>query len=172
MQVHVVAPDPSWPDEFRREGDDIKGALRSLAVAVHHIGSTSVPGMFAKPIIDILVEVSDSEALDRAVGNLERLGYEGLGEYGIKGRRYFRKSDRSGTRTHHLHAFQQNDPHVQRHLAFRDYLIAHPDVAAEYSMLKQELAARYPYNIEAYMDGKDPFIKAHEAEALVWSETV
>ena len=169
MQAYVVAPNPGWPVEFRREAADIGRALGGLAVAVHHIGSTSVPGMFAKPVIDMLLEVSDIHALDRAGGSLERLGYEGLGEYGIKGRRYFRKSDRSGARTHHLHAFQQNDPHVQRHLAFRNYLIAHPDIAAEYSTLKQELAERYPHDIEAYMDGKDPFIKAHEAKAIAWS---
>jgi GrpB-like predicted nucleotidyltransferase (UPF0157 family) len=171
MRVRVVAPDASWPQEFQRESADIARMLGGLVSAVHHIGSTSVPGIFAKPIIDILLEVSEISALDSASAQMQQLGYESLGEYGIERRRYFRKrkSEASGVRTHHVHAFRHGDPHVRRHLAFRNYLIAHPDVAAAYSTLKQELARRYPDDIEAYMDGKNPFITTHEARALAWS---
>ena len=141
MRIRVVAPDPDWPWQFEREAGHITRALGSSIVAIHHIGSTSIPGMFAKPIIDILLEVRDSSALDAISTGMETLGYESLGEFGIIGRRYFRKNDSSGIRTHHVHAFLRGDLHVRRHVAFRNYLIAHPDIAGAYSALKQALAA-------------------------------
>ena len=143
--------------------------LGGSVAAIHHIGSTSIPGIFAKPTIDILLEASDNRALEIIADGMERLGYEGLGEFGIARRRYFRKNNSSGIRTHQVHAFVRGDPHVTRHLAFRDYLIAHDNVAAAYSILKQRLAAQHPEDMDAYMDGKDPFIKEHEAKALAWS---
>jgi GrpB-like predicted nucleotidyltransferase (UPF0157 family) len=97
-----------------------------------------------------------------------RLGYEVMGDYGISGRRYFRKIDQQGNHTHHVHAFQVDHPAIKRHLAFRDYMIAHPDIAQAYGRLKQELALEYPLDSAAYMDEKDPFIKEHEARALAW----
>ena len=93
-------------------------ALRGVVVALHHIGSTSIPGIFAKPIIDILLEVSDLEKLDKQSHALVALGYERLGEFGIVGRRYFRKNSASGIRTHHVHAFQTGNAEIERHLAF------------------------------------------------------
>src|SRR5437868_13002384 len=167
-RIQVVAPDPEWPFKFQQEAAQITAALGSLLAAVHHIGSTSIPGIFVKPIIDILLEVPDTDRLDAIGEGMQTLGYEGMGEFGIAGRRYFRKSDASGVRTHHVHAFATGDLHVHRHLAFRDYLIAHPDIASEYSALKQRLAAQHSEDIDAYMDGKDPFIKAQEANALAW----
>jgi len=169
MRIHVVAPDPDWPANFQREAGLIVRELGRLVVAIHHIGSTSIPGIFAKPVIDILLEVADLDALDAISEGMRRLGYEGLGEFGIAGRRYFRRNDPSGVRTHQVHAFLQGDPHVHRHLAFRDYLIAHPDVAAAYSTLKRRLADRHPEDVEAYMDGKEPFIKEQLAKALAWT---
>jgi GrpB-like predicted nucleotidyltransferase (UPF0157 family) len=168
MRIHVVAPDPAWPLHFEREASLLVRALGGSAAAIHHIGSTSIPGIFAKPVIDILVEASGRGALDSLAEHMTPLGYESLGEFGIVGRRYFRRNDASGIRTHQVHAFAQGDPHVLRHLAFRDYLIAHPHKAAAYSALKRELADRHPEDMEAYMDGKDPFIKEEEAKALGW----
>jgi GrpB-like predicted nucleotidyltransferase (UPF0157 family) len=124
--------------------------------------------MHAKPIIDILLLVEDINRLDEQSPAMEGLGYEVMGEYGIKGRRYFRKEDASGTRTHHVHSFQIDSPEFERHLAFRDYMIAHPEKAQQYSTLKQKLARAHPDDIEAYMDGKDPFIKEHEVSATDW----
>lgn len=166
MRIQVVAPDPGWPAQFEREAAHINGALGGIVVAIHHMGSTSIPGVFAKPIIDILLEVSDFDAPAAISQGMGRLGYDSLGEFGIPRRRYFRKNDASGVRTHHVHAFVRDDPHVRRHLAFRDYLITHADAAAAYSTLKCELAARHPYDMEAYVTGKDSFIKEHEAKAL------
>ena len=141
MRIRVVAPDPLWPSKFQREATQIADALGSSVVAIHHIGSTSIPGIFAKPIIDIRLEVPDVGSLTVIRQRMDTLGYESLGEFGITGRRYFRKNDSSGVRTHHVHAFLRGDAHVRRHVAFRDYLIAHPDVAAGYSTLKRSAGA-------------------------------
>ena len=91
-----------------------------------------------------------------------------MGEFGIPGRRYFRKRNHLGVRTHHVHAFQTRNPEIERHLAFRDYMIAHPMDAQAYGALKRELARVYPHDRQAYMDGKDKFVKEHEARALRW----
>lgn len=98
------------------------------------------------------------------------LGYEAKGEYGIPGRRYFRKDSAAGVRTHQIHAFEANSEGFVRHLAFRNYLIEHPAIAQAYSDLKRRLASEFPDDIEAYMDGKDPFIKEHEQLALTWRQ--
>lgn len=165
--VVVLPYDVTWPDAFRQEALHLRRALGDRIVALHHIGSTSVPGLVAKPIIDMLLEVSALEALDACAGRLEALGYEVMGAFGIEGRRYFRKSDASGARTHQIHAFQSGSPHLQRHLAFRDYLRAHPGVAAAYGALKLELLG-VSAQAGAYMDGNDAFVRRVEGEALEW----
>jgi GrpB-like predicted nucleotidyltransferase (UPF0157 family) len=91
-----------------------------------------------------------------------------MGEFGIPGRRYFRKSDAAGIRTHHVHTFQVGSPEIERHLVFRDYMIAHPDDAQNYSELKHLLAKQYPNDIDGYMDGKDEFIKEMDRKAAAW----
>lgn len=125
---------------FAKEAWRIAGEVGDLAFAIHHIGSTSIAGIYAKPVIDILLEASTGEALDGLGARMAHVGYQGLGEFGISGRRYFRKDDSLGTRTHQVHAFLKGDVHVHRHLAFRDYLCAHEGVAQAYSTLKRELA--------------------------------
>ncbi len=145
----------------------IHEALDGVAVAIHHIGSTSVPGLSAKPVIDILIEVTRLADLDTQTSAIESLGYEAKGEFGIPGLRYFRRDDASVTRTHQIHAFV-GGPQTDRHLAFRDYLISHPPIAQLYGNLKRQLAERFPNDINAYMDGKDSFVKHYEAEALAW----
>jgi GrpB-like predicted nucleotidyltransferase (UPF0157 family) len=168
MKVYVVPYDPSWSAEFIAEAARIRLAVGDLVVAVHHIGSTSIPGIFAKPVIDILLEVYNIQTLDARSAALVELGYEAKGEFGIPGRRYFRRDSAMETRTHQIHAFEAGNPGNERHLAFRDYMIAHPAIAQQYSLLKQQLAAAHPEDIEAYMAGKDSFIKEHEAKAIVW----
>jgi len=96
---------------------------------------------------------------------MESLGYEVMGEYGIPERRFFRKDNPAGVRTHHIHIFEVASAQVKRHLAFRDYMIAHPEVAHRYSELKHELAREHPLNIDGYMDGKDGFIKEIDLKA-------
>src|SRR3546814_8745866 len=98
-----------------------------------HIGSTSIPGIHAKPIIDMLAVTSDLSLLDGCESRIASLGYEALGEFGIPGRRYFRKDNSTGERTHKIHAFRTGSPKITRHLQFRDYLIAPPAVARDRS---------------------------------------
>jgi GrpB-like predicted nucleotidyltransferase (UPF0157 family) len=170
-KVEVVAHNPLWRDEFQTESGKIAGALGENVVAVNHIGSTSIPDIFAKPIVDILVEVRDIAKVDESGSGMQSLGYEALGEYGIAGRRYFRKNNSDGVRTHHVHTFEAGSAASVRHLAFRDYLIAHPLEAQKYSELKQILARQFPQDMDAYIDGKDAFVKEIERRALAWRET-
>lgn len=168
MRVRVVPHDPSWEGAFAEEAARIRRALGPIVLEVHHIGSTAIPGASAKPIIDICLEVTSPAALDERDDLLVPLGYEALGEFGIPGRRYLRRHDGEGIRTHQIHAFGAGSTEIERHLAFRDYMIAHPSAAAAYSRLKSELAERHPSDIDAYVDGKDSFVKTHERRALQW----
>lgn len=163
-KVEVVEYDPKWPRLFDAERESLARALGDAAVSIEHIGSTAVPGLAAKPIIDILMEVTGLAALDALNPAMETLGYEPRGEFGIPGRRYFRKG--GDDRTHHIHAFASGDPGLRRHLAFRDYLRAHPDVAREYAELKKKVAETCGNDLGRYCDGKDAFVKRIERLAL------
>jgi len=167
-RVRVVPYDPNWPAAFEAARAEIAAALGENLIEIHHIGSTAIAGIYAKPVIDMLPIVADLAALDRDSARMESLGYEVMGEFGIAGRRYFRRDNSEGTRTHQAHAFALGSPQIERHLAFRDFMAAHPELAKQYSDLKRELAAAHPNDIEAYMDGKDGFIKEMEARALEW----
>jgi GrpB-like predicted nucleotidyltransferase (UPF0157 family) len=167
-KVNVVPPSPRWREAFETEARNVAGALGENVVAVHHIGSTAIPQIYAKPVIDLLVEVADIARVDEQSSAMESLGYEVMGEFGIPGRRYFRKDNREGTRTHQIHAFEAGSAEAARHLAFRDYMIAHPDDAQNYSELKRKLAAAHPQNMDGYMDGKDDFIKEMDRRAALW----
>lgn len=167
-EVEVVPHDPRWRDAFEREAKRVAAALSGNVVAVHHIGSTAIPHIYAKPVVDMLVEVKDITDVDGQSSAMQSLGYEVMGEYGIPGRRYFRKDNQAGFRTHHVHAFEAGSAQIERHLAFRDYMIAHPEDAREYSDLKRELAQEHPQSMDAYMDGKDGFIKEIDRKAARW----
>lgn len=167
-KVEVVPHDPTWRNQFEAESKQIANAFDENVVAIHHIGSTSVPNIHAKPIIDLLVEVQNITQVDAQNSAMESLGYTVMGAFGIPGRRYFRKDNSDNIRTHHVHVFEVGSPHVERHLVFRDYLIAHPEDAQRYSELKRELATKYPTDIEQYMDGKDGLIKELEQKATQW----
>jgi GrpB-like predicted nucleotidyltransferase (UPF0157 family) len=168
MIIQVVPYDPGWPAAFDEEAHRIEAALGDVPIRSHHIGSTAVPGLHAKPVIDILMEVPSLEQLDSRAPALAAMGYEPKGEFGIPGRRYFRRDNADGIRTHQVHAFGVSTDHVFRHLAFRDYMRAHPSVAKVYGELKARLALEFPDDLDAYMDGKDAFIKDHERKALLW----
>ena len=167
-RVSVVPYDPNWPDAFSLASEEVRSALGDNLLAIHHIGSTAIPGIWAKPVIDLMPVVHEFARVEEHVAAMRALGYEAMGEFGIPGRRYFRRGGPDGLRTHNVHAFEHGSPHVARHLAFRDFMRAHPDLARQYSDLKRQLADRYPRNIEGYMDAKDAFIKEMEARALTW----
>jgi GrpB-like predicted nucleotidyltransferase (UPF0157 family) len=166
--IVVVEYDERWPEMFQQEAERLRAVFGPLLVDIHHIGSTSVPGLQAKPIIDMMPLVRDITQVDQLNEQMAALGYEAMGECGIPGRRYFRKGGNEH-RTHHVHAFQADHPEtVDRHLAFRDYLRAHPDTAREYGELKARLAQQFPDDIYGYMEGKDSFVKEVERKALEW----
>ena len=133
--IEVVDYDSNWQKAFETEKILLTKAICVNAIKVEHIGSTSVLGLAAKPVIDILVEVSSFKELDAANTKLEALGYKVKGENGISGRRYFQKG--GNQRSHQVRAFQTNDTNLVRHIAFKEYLIAHPEIAMEYSFVKK-----------------------------------
>ena len=161
--VEVVDYDESWRDAFERVRQDLELALGSAALAVHHIGSTSVPGMRAKPVIDVLVEVSELELIEQRMPAFAALGYQARGDYGIPGRLYFSRSATGDRLPVHVHAYRRGDPQVARHLSFRDSLREHPEMAREYSELKTSLAAAHAHDRDAYQAGKADFIAAVES---------
>ncbi|MCR8630223.1 GrpB family protein [Paenibacillus radicis (ex Xue et al. 2023)] len=167
MNVVVTEYNDNWRQKFSEESQRIKDIFVDELIDIHHIGSTSVPGLKSKPIIDIMPVVKDIEKIDSFNGRMEELGYECMGELGMNGRRYFRKG--GDNRTHQVHVFQgDNKEDITRHLVVRDYLRSHTDEANRYGVLKESLVKQFPRDIEAYMDGKDEFVKELESKALSW----
>ena len=158
---------PDWPAEFEREAQRLKALLGDVLVTIHHIGSTSVPGLAAKPIIDLLPLVRDIFELESCTPVLQAAGYHAWGEYGLPGRRYFTK-DHGAYRTHNVHIYQVDDPDVDRHLAFCAYLRFHPQARQEYEDLKRRVFQLHPADIGAYNGGKNEWIKRIEPVALAW----
>lgn len=166
-RVEVVAYHTAWPERFQAEARELAVIFDKLLLSIHHFGSTAIPGISAKPIIDILVIVTDIQVVDGLNPRLRSAGYQPVGEYGIPGRRFFYKGT-ADLRTHHLHAYQSGSPHILRHLAFRDYMLAHPSSARAYSRLKENLAVQFPEDMDSYIAGKDSFVKEQEKRALEW----
>ena len=169
MPQHVIVRDhqSSWALEYSREKSLITSVLGDSCLAVYHIGSTAVPGLAAKPIVDMMVAVRSLARADEARARFEAAGYEWMGEFGIEGRRYLRKG--GDERTHQIHIFQGDDwDSIIRHLAFRDYMRTHTEAREEYGRIKNELALRFPYDIGSYCDGKDEFVKRMERSVLEW----
>jgi GrpB-like predicted nucleotidyltransferase (UPF0157 family) len=158
MRNIVVVPyNESWPHAYASEARRIEDALAPLAVTLHHIGSTAVPDLAAKPVIDVLLVIRNHRALDERTPAMEELGYEAKGEFGIRGRRFFTRGP-DEARTHHVHAYEKGHPEIARHLDFRDFLRAHPAEARRYGDLKARLASAHRDDIEAYIEGKASFI--------------
>ncbi len=162
----LAAPDPAWAEQAEAAKAVWRQALGADFVACHHIGSTSVPDLPAKPIIDLLPVATSLSALDKATDNLIAQGYEAMGPFGLPGRRYFRKSAPTGQRLIHAHAYAARDPAIARHLAFRNLLRSDPDIRAAYAGVKRQADQHANGDMTIYMDLKDPFIKTHEGIAL------
>ena len=156
----VVLPyDGRWERDFAEIAHEIRDALGDLALRIEHVGSTSVPGLSAKPIIDLDVVIRDRAALGDAVTALGRIGYCHEGDLGIPGREAFRYDGKRHLREHHLYVCPQDSAELKRHIAFRDYLRAHPEAVRAYSRIKEEGAALYPHDIEKYIAHKSAFIQ-------------
>ncbi len=160
--IEIVPYNLQWPEMFASEAKLIKQAMGSNCVTIHHIGSTSVPGLSAKPIIDILPVVENILEVDKTTQAMESLGYEAKGEYGIAFRRYFQKG--KDIRTHNVHVYEEGDPEIDRYLKFRDWMRSHHDDAQAYANLKLELAAKFPEDILRYCNGKDDFVARIDAK--------
>lgn len=160
--IKVEPYNSQWPEMFELEASLILEALGENCIAVHHIGSTSVPGLSAKPIIDILPVVKDIQAVDQYSKTMESLGYDVRGENGIAFRRFFQKGQ--NVRTHNVHVYQEGDPEIDRYLKFRDWMRSHEDDAQSYAKLKMELAAKFPKDILQYCNGKDAFVASIDAK--------
>ncbi|MEE6451444.1 GrpB family protein [Gottfriedia acidiceleris] len=167
MNVIIKNHDENWKYLFQIEANRIREILKDELIEIHHIGSTSVPNLKAKPIIDMLPVVKNIKNIDKYNDQLAEIGYEGLGEFGLPGRRYFRKGGEN--RTHQMHMYQfDNEKEIERHIAVPAYLSAHEDVMKAYGELKARLAEKFPKDIYGYMDGKDAFVKEIERKAIEW----
>ncbi|MET4654739.1 GrpB-like predicted nucleotidyltransferase (UPF0157 family) [Exiguobacterium sp. PvP048] len=165
-QVIVTPYQSSWPEAFQQEKEQLETIFGGRLLAVHHIGSTSVPGLSAKPILDILPVVDSLDGIEAFDTAMEQIGYETKGEFGMSGRRYYRKG--GDNRTHHIHLYADGNPEIMRHVVFRDYLRQHPEEVEAYSTIKERQAHQYPEDISAYIAGKDSFVKTMEQRALAW----
>lgn len=156
--IEVVPHNPAWKDIYTAEKTLLLDVFSGLAISIHHIGSTAIPGIKAKPVIDIMIIAQDIEKVDELNPAMIQLGYNPHGEYGIPGRRYFNK-DTEGVRSHHVHSYAPGNPEIEAHLNFRDYLRAHPDEAQAYSQLKETLAAQYRHDSVTYTESKSDFVQ-------------
>ncbi|NAZ75602.1 GrpB family protein [Kineococcus sp. T13] len=190
--VDVIAYDPAWPAAFEAERANLLVAWPAL-VAVEHIGSTAVPGLAAKPTIDVLAVVTDADidhdgidadSIDTGVpaavsarvpaviAAFQALGYQWVADsFADDPQHLFLHRLRAGKRTHHLHVVAASSPLVARYLLFRDYLRAHPGEAARYAAFKQDLATRYAQQRDRYVDAKPPFVDATIEQARRWGAT-
>ncbi|MFB0611921.1 GrpB family protein [Aurantiacibacter poecillastricola] len=165
--IRIVSYDPGWPAKAEAEAERILAAGAPALLRVHHIGSTAVPGLAAKPVIDLLAEAAALPELDHARPSLERLGYVWRGENGIAGRRYLTLSDAdTGERLVHLHCFASGDPAIARHIAFRDYLRGRPDLASEYARIKRKCVGSSGGDAARYVACKAGWVSRIECEAL------
>jgi len=172
--IIIVDYDPRWPQLYKEEKARIIAALGRWLADIQHVGSTAVPGLAAKPIIDIMPALRSLDDTPRIIEPMRRLGYQYFPEYedDLPERRYFRKPPGEAFRgggTHHVHFVETTSDFWRRHIAFRDYLRAHAGAAREYAELKRRLAAEYAADREGYTEAKSDFIRGIEAKALTES---
>lgn len=167
--IRIVDSDAAWPAMAEGEMHRIGRALGPVAVRLEHVGSTAVPGLAAKPILDLQVSVDAIEPGGRYVVPLGRLGYLFVPAPESPDYHFFARPAQR-PRTHHVHVCQAGSEHELRHLAVRDFLRARPDEAARYAALKRRLVAKHPQDRLAYIAGKDRYVAALEARALAWAQ--
>ena len=166
-EVVLVEYDPSWPARFEAIRRDIERACGDLIVRVEHVGSTSIPGMAAKPIIDVQPGLRTFEDGFQCVEPMRRLGYVSRGEWGMPGRHYFVRDHADGLREH-VHMLVVDSERWHEMPLFRDYLIARPEAAREYEALKRRLAVEFGFDREQYTDAKAEFVQRVLAQAREW----
>lgn len=157
--IVVVPYDSNWKQQFEAIRAEIQDALGELALSIEHVGSTSVEGLSAKPIIDIDVVIEDESKLQAVIEKLAGIGYEHEGNLGIVGREAFGYTGKEHLQNHHLYVCTKDSPELMRHLAFRDYLRSHEEAVREYSRIKEEGAELYPKDIDGYISYKTGWIE-------------
>lgn len=167
--ILVVDYDVNWSIQYEQEKIQILDALGNTVADIQHIGSTSVPGLAAKPVIDILLGLKQVPPSKAQISGLENLGYLYCGELGIPERHYFR---RGMPRTHQIHSVQLDSEFWKIHILFRDFLRAHPDAAQQYEALKRKLAVEFRYNRDRYTDSKAPLIEQLLVQARAWQQAL
>lgn len=160
-EIEVVTHRDKWVAAFESESKRIMLHCSGILTAIEHIGSTSVPGLAAKSVLDIMLGLATGTDGEKLVKPMTDLGYEFLGEYGIEGRYFFVLKHQNRTVVH-AHGFAITNDNWHRHLFFRDYLINHPDARKEYERIKLKLAEQYRKDRKAYSDGKSDFIRSIE----------
>jgi GrpB-like predicted nucleotidyltransferase (UPF0157 family) len=156
--VRVVAYDPAWPNLFAREAERIRAVfeIARLPLLIEHTGSTAVPGLAAKPIIDILAGYQEGAVVPDYIEAFQAAGYTHRGEQEIPGREFFRRGE---PRSYHVHLVLIGSSFWDEHLVFRDRLRADSSLRDAYAALKRDLALKYPHDREAYIAGKGPFVQ-------------
>ncbi|MDP4086547.1 MAG: GrpB family protein [Bacillota bacterium] len=167
MKVRLSDFNENWAHMYQVETQLLKAIFGDEIIRFEHFGSTSVHGMKAKPVIDMMCIVKNIRKIDKFNEKMSSLGYDVAGEWGIEGRRLFRKGGEN--RSHHIHFYQFDNPQIKRHLIFRDYLRSHPEEVVRYSNFKEELTKRFE-NTRDYSPAKKSFVKEMEQRALGWSE--
>lgn len=157
--VIVLPYDPKWKTDFENIKRELESALGSLALHIEHVGSTSVEGLSAKPIIDIDIVIGDYSVFDSVVSRLEAIGYVHEGDLGIKDREAFKYSGKPHLQKHHLYVCPQNSKELLRHITFRDFLRNNPDAAEKYGKVKETAAKLFPDNMDKYIEYKAPCIE-------------
>jgi GrpB-like predicted nucleotidyltransferase (UPF0157 family) len=165
--VDLQPYDPAWIGIARQEADRLAAALGDNLIRIEHVGSTAIPGICAKPTIDLMPIV---RSIDVNGDSIRALGYEWRGEFGLPGRRYCTLTE-MGKRLFNVHIFQDGSPHAVRMLAFRDYLRAYPEEARAYEAAKKAAAAQHPSDSLAYNGAKSHWLQACERRALAWKES-
>jgi GrpB-like predicted nucleotidyltransferase (UPF0157 family) len=154
--VRLIPYTNEWARLFQEEKSHLLAAVVEYVLDIQHVGSTSIPGMIAKPIIDIAIAVNNFEEANVCIKPIERLRYEYKGEFGIPRRHYFTKGN---PRTHHIHMNEISSRDRSDQITFRNYLLQHQEIANEYAELKLKLAQRYPTDRQSYTDSKASFVK-------------
>lgn len=165
MKIRLTDFSEDWTMMYLNEAEVLKKIFGDEILKFEHYASTSVQGMKAKPVIDMMCIVKDIKEIDRFNDEMASLGYDVAGEWGISGRRLFRKGGEN--RSHHIHFYQFDHPEIHRHLIFRDYLRAHPMEIMKYSHIKERLAQQFDSTSE-YSTAKKQFVKEMEQRALRW----
>jgi len=167
--IELVEHDPAWVAIAAREAERLRGQLGSVLADVHHIGSTAIPSIRAKPIVDLLPIVRSLAEIDARRAEVEALGYAWWGELGIEGRRYCILTDTATRcRVAQLHVFAVGSGRIARHVTFRDYLLVHPEEARAYEAEKIRARALHPRDVNAYNDAKGPWMRACDERAAAW----